>query len=124
MRIRCIWLDAMALKACRVLRARLEPLGYGIVCRSSLPDRVIAELALRWGCVVVTSDKRFASIYARYPVIFIPELEKKSARDAATAIMKAVAEWERGIEEQCRVYAEESRPLVCKEWMEKKKKLC
>ncbi|BES80467.1 hypothetical protein [Pyrodictium abyssi] len=54
---RCVWLDGSLLKACRVLRARLGPLGYRAICRSGLPDGAIDAMAARAGCAVATSDE-------------------------------------------------------------------
>lgn len=92
---RCIWLDGMLVKACRVLRARLEPLGYRIVCKSRLPDDIIAALASASGCAIVTSDKGFARkrLTRGYNTIYIDArlASRKSARDLATLIIKTVA---------------------------------
>ena len=86
---RCIWLDGGVVKACRVLRARLELLGYRILCRTNLPDPVIVEIAERMGCVIVTTDEFMAR---RYSAVYIPmgRAAGKSARDLATLVIKTV----------------------------------
>jgi len=86
MDIKCVWLDGGVAKACRVLKARLEPLGIRVVCRLSLPDGVIDELARREGCVVVSTDKmspRFGWVLVDHKWV-----ERKSARDIATRVIK------------------------------------
>ena len=87
---RCLWLDGSLLKACRVLKARLEPLGYRVVCRSNLPDHAIDEMAARSGCVVATSDEHIvrATMQACWAKIPQEYIERKSARDLATHILK------------------------------------
>jgi len=66
----CIWLDGAVRKACRVLRRRLEPLGYTFKCRSDLPDYYIDLFAKRLGCTAVVSSDRDAS--SMYGWIYIP----------------------------------------------------
>ena len=90
---RCLWLDGSLLKACRVLKARLGPLGYRVICRSGLPDRAIDEMASRAGCAVATSDEHIIrgtmrACWAKTPQEYI---ERKSARDLATHILKRLA---------------------------------
>ncbi len=103
----CIWLDAMLVKACRVLRARLAPLGYRVVCRSGLPDDLIAEVAARLGCIVVTTDKGFARkrVTRGYRVVYVDagKAMEKSARDLATLILKTVSRCYRRAESGTRV---------------------
>jgi len=86
----CIWLDGSLLKACRVLRARLGPLGYRVVCRSNLPDGAIDYMAARVGCVVATSDEHVVRELTRACWAKVPQryVEGKSARDLATHILK------------------------------------
>ncbi len=95
MRARCIWLDGGLVKACRVLRARLEPLGYRVICRFRLPDAEILRLAWLQGCIVATTDK-WMSLLARLTgmpvtVVHVPQerVEAKSSRDLATLVIKA-----------------------------------
>lgn len=85
----CIWLDGGLTKACRVLRARLGPLGWRVVCRTGLPDHAIAELARRMGCVVASTDR----LAARLGWVYVPMgyASRKSARDLATHIVKLVS---------------------------------
>ena len=84
---RCIWLDGSTRKAWRVLRARLRPFGYRIVCKSEVPDDVIEWLSRARGCVVATSDSKAAR---RFGWILVPNwyIERKSARDLATYLIK------------------------------------
>ena len=90
---RCIWLDGSLLKACRVLRARLGPLGIRVICRHSLPDRAIDYMASRMGCAVATTDQHILraameACWAKTPQEYV---ERKSARDLATHILKQLA---------------------------------
>jgi len=87
---RCLWLDGSLLKACRVLRARLGPLGVRVVCRSGLPDRAIDYMASRAGCAVATTDQHVLAVAMQACWAKIPQgyAERKSARDLATHILK------------------------------------
>lgn len=93
---RCIWLDGPLLKACRVLRARLGPLGYRVVCRANLPDPLIAELAAKTGCALATTDEYLAALArrlgARAALIDAGRAARKSARDLATLILRSLAQ--------------------------------
>jgi len=83
---KCIWLDGGATKACRVLKARLVPLGYRIICKTDYADEILDIFAKASGCIVVSTDKRsnmFGWIY-----IDNKWIEHKSARDIATRILK------------------------------------
>ncbi|RUM47273.1 MAG: hypothetical protein DSY37_03220 [Hyperthermus sp.] len=88
----CLWLDGSLLKACRVLKARLEPLGYLVVCRHSLPDRAIDSMAARMGCVVASTDQHIirAVMLTCWTILPQEHVERKSARDLATLILKQV----------------------------------
>ena len=94
----CVWLDGSLLKACRVLKARLEPLGVRVICRSSLPDGAIDQMAAQAGCTVATSDEHIvrATMQACWAKIPQSYVERKSARDLATHILKQVARQCRG----------------------------
>ena len=73
-----------------MLRARLQPLGVRLVCRSNLPDPVIDYIAARSGCVVATSDEHIIRVLMSACWVKIPQgyVERKSARDLATHILK------------------------------------
>ena len=90
----CIWLDGAVVKACRVLRARLAPLGYRVKCGSWMHDRTIEHVARMLGCVVVSSDRapEPTDVPPRVPWIYVPPWlpGRKSARDLATHILKLV----------------------------------
>jgi len=93
LRPKCIWLDGYARKACRALKRRLEPLGYRVICKSELPDKLIDKLALEWGCVVVTGDRHFAERPVhRAAWIYLPRrlAERRSSAKLATKIIKMV----------------------------------
>jgi len=84
----CIWLDGSVTKACRVLKARLKQFGVEVVCRTSLPDELIDELARTKGCIVVSTDKRGATF--GWIVIDHAWIERKSSRDIASRVVKLV----------------------------------
>ena len=90
---RCIWLDGSLLKACRVLRARLTPLGFRVVCRAGLPDPALDEMAYRMGCTVASSDGHVVRALRRACWALVPQwyVERKSSRDLATHILKQAA---------------------------------
>ena len=96
----CIWLDGAVRKACRVLRARLLPLGYMVKCNSSMHDRTIEHIARMLGCVIVSSDRHPEpnDVPSRAPWIYIPHdlVARKNARDIATHIIKLVFGKNRG----------------------------
>jgi len=85
---KCVWVDGGVTKACRVLRARLAPLGYRVVCKTSYADEILDILAKTSGCTVVSTDKRSNS----FGWIYIDNkwIEHKSARDIATRIIKLI----------------------------------
>ncbi len=88
----CLWLDGAARKACRVLRARLRPLGYTVLCASWSSDRAMIHAARMWGCMIVSSDKHPGPTDLPRPRewIYIPPdlVGRKSARDLASHIIK------------------------------------
>ena len=80
----CIILHGAANKACRVLKARLEPLGHQVYC-SHLPLAAAEMHAEKRGCILVTSARCSKCVVIDHSVVY-----RNSSRDLATRIIKTV----------------------------------
>ena len=88
-----IILDGAVLKARRVLRARLVPLGYDVLPRThrgQLPDVVIERYVREKGAVVVTTD-RFLAFKTNGIYLDPEEVGKMNSRELATHIIKLIS---------------------------------
>jgi len=88
----CIWLDGAARKACKVIKARLLPLGYTVKCNSQMHDRTMEHIARMLGCIIFSSDRHPEpnDVPPRVAWIYLPQdlIVRKNARDLATYIIK------------------------------------